>query len=107
MTLPSGYERPIGTTQSLRPRGLTRMFVDHRLLKIPSYDIEVVSDSTGKPDKRVNHVEIHPVEWDAMLVFAAQKTKIPPVKIPIINILDVSVISEKKGTFRKKEDLML
>jgi hypothetical protein len=49
------------------------MFVDHRLLKIPSYNIEVVSDSTGKPDKRVNHVKIHPVEWDAMLVFAAQK----------------------------------
>jgi ribosomal protein L40E len=104
MTLPSGYERP---TISLRPQGLLRMIIDWRLLKIPIYKIELVSDSFGKPDKRVNVVEIHPVEWNSDIVFVALKTKVPPVEIPVSNITDVSVISEKKGTFRKKEDLML
>jgi hypothetical protein len=69
-----GYEGPIiGMTLSLRPKGLTRMIVDQRLLKIPFYKIEVVSDSTGKPDKRVNHVEIHPVEWDALIITGCHK----------------------------------
>jgi hypothetical protein len=104
MTLPRGYEGPIGMTLSLRPKGLTRMLVDQRLLKIPFCAIEVVSDSTGKPDKRLSQVEIHPVEWDALMVFSGPKTK--PIGIPITNIT-VSVVSGAKGTFRKKEDRML
>jgi hypothetical protein len=97
MTLPTDYERPMGSTISLRPNGLTRMIVDWRLLKIPFYKIELVSDSFGKPDKRVNLVEIHPVEWDAKIVFVALKTKICPVGIPVTNITDISVISETTG----------
>jgi hypothetical protein len=107
MTIPSGYDRPIGSTQRVRPGGLLRMIVDWRLLKIPFYKIELVSNSFGKPDKRVNYVEVHPVEWDAQIVFAALKTKIPPVGIPVTSIVDISAISETKGLFRKKEDRML
>jgi ribosomal protein L40E len=107
MTLPKGYEGQLGSIKSRRPSGLTRMIVDRRLLVIPFCRIEMVSDSMGKPDKRVDHVEIHPVEWDAKIVFAATKARIRPVGLPITTITDVSVASETKGTFRKKEDLML
>jgi hypothetical protein len=107
MTIPSGYERPSGSTQRVRPEGLLRTIVDWRLLRIPFYKIEVVSYSFGKPDKRVNHAEIHPVEWDAQIVFAAPKTQVPLVGIPVTSIIDISVISETKGLFRKKEDHML
>lgn len=94
-------------TKSLRPRGLTRMIVDRRLLAIPFYRMEMVSDSTGRPDKRANHVEIHPVEWDAKIVFAAVKSPVKPVGIPITNFVNISTVSETKGTFRRQEDLML
>jgi ribosomal protein L40E len=107
MALPDNYERSIGITQSLRPKDAIRMIVERRLLKIPFYKIEMISNSFGNPNKKVNHVEIHPIEWDSLVVFAALKTKIPPVGIPIKNITDVSIISEAKGLFRKKDDLML
>ncbi len=83
------------------------MILDWRLLRIPFYKIELVSNSFGKPDKRINHAEIHPVQWEAQIVLAALKTNIPLVRIPVSSIIDISVISETKGLFRKKEDHML
>jgi hypothetical protein len=107
MTLPKDSQKPLEVAKSRRPKGLTRMIVDKRLVVIPFYKIEMVSDSRGKPATWINDVEIHPVEWDAKIVFKALKAPVKPVGIPITNIIDVSIVSETKGTFRKKEDLML
>lgn len=61
MTLPKGYGRSADTRKGLRPSSheLSSPVVDWYMLKIPVYIAEVVSDSTGKPDKRVKNVPRH------------------------------------------------
>jgi hypothetical protein len=71
------------------------------MLKIPIYKTELVSDSTGRPDKRVKNVEIHPIEWDSQIVFTSGRTT---AVIPIAQVHDVSVVSSHKGIIKKKED---
>ena len=62
MTLPKGYGRSADTRRGLRPsvRELSSPVVDWKMLKIPVYRGEVVADSTGRPDRKVKNVEIHP-----------------------------------------------
>ncbi len=77
------------------------------MLIIPSYEIEIVQDSTHKPNKKVKQVELHPVEWDAQLVFKVDNKGKQDAIVPIANILDIQEISETKGRIKKKEDLMV
>lgn len=81
---------------------LSRPVVDWKMLKIPIYRAEVVSDSTGRPDKKVRNIEIHPIEWDAQIVLSGGRTI---ATLPIDQVLDVSVVSRPKGIIKKKEDL--
>ena len=63
---------------------------------------EVVADSTGRPDRKVKNVEIHPIEWDARIVLSGGR---PIATLPIDQVRDVSVVSRPKGIIKKKEDL--
>ena len=104
MTLPKGYGRSADTKRGLRPSAqeLSSPVVDWKMLKIAVYRAEVVSDSTGKPDKKVKNVEIHPIEWDAQIVLSGGHAI---ATLPIDQVHDVSVVSRPKGIIKKKEDL--
>jgi hypothetical protein len=64
MTLPKGNGRSAYTRRGLRPSAqeLSSPVVGWKMLKIPVYRGEVVADSTGRPDRKVKKVEIHPIE---------------------------------------------
>jgi hypothetical protein len=77
------------------------------LLRIPVYRIEVVQSSLGAFDrKNIEQVEVHPIESIAHLVFWDKKKK-NVLQIPITNISEMTVVSEKMGKIRKKEDSMV
>lgn len=104
MTLPKGYVRSLDIRNGLRPppQELSNPVVDWNVLKIPVYRAEVVSDSTGRPNKKVKNIEIHPTEWDAQIVLSGGRAI---ATLPIDQIRDVSVVSKPKGIIKKKEDL--
>lgn len=104
MTMPKGYGSFEDTRKGLRPspQEVSSPVVDWKMLKIPVYRAEVVSDSTGKPDKKVKNVEIHPIEWDGQIVLSGGRAI---ATLPIDQVRDVSVISRPKGIIKKKEDL--
>jgi ribosomal protein L40E len=77
------------------------------LLRIPVYRLEVVQSSIRSVDrKNIEQVEVHPIESIANLVFWDKKKK-NVLQIPIADILETTVVSDKIGKIRKKEDLMV
>ncbi|HZD82259.1 MAG TPA: zinc ribbon domain-containing protein [Nitrososphaeraceae archaeon] len=113
MTLPKGYHKPVDITKRLRPpqEQVSRLMVDRKMLQIPLYEIEGIENiTTGQIDKKVKYLELHPVEWDAQIVFGykyAYNDSKQPFGFYIGNILDIYVTSESKGMIKKKEDLMV
>jgi hypothetical protein len=77
------------------------------LLRLPVYGVEVVECSVDSIDrKNVEKVEVYPIESFAHLAFWDKKKK-NTLQIPVVNITDTTVISEKIGRIKKKEDLMI
>lgn len=82
----------------LRPSS-QRPLTPLNLLRIPVYQVEVVQSSIDSVDKKnVEQVEVHPIESIACLVFWDKKKK-NVLQIPIVNITDTIVVSEKGNGF--------
>ena len=86
---------------------LSHTMVDVKLLQhdIPSFKIKVVNDSTGNPATNIRHVEVHPVEWDAQIVFSADNKK-PSALVPINNVVDLYNVDKStvKLSFHGRND---
>src|SRR5690348_10981720 len=61
------------SSSSVRPPAeiLSRPMVDPKLLSnnIPSFKVKIIADSTGKSPKSIKGIVVHPIEWDAKIVF--------------------------------------
>jgi hypothetical protein len=109
MTQPTDYENSLHPTKPLRPSAqiLSSPLTPLNLLRIPTYQMKVVQASVSLVGKKnLELVEVYPIESSASLVFSDKKKK-GTVQIPIANISDIGVVSEKKGRIRKQEDLMI
>jgi hypothetical protein len=84
------------------------------MLDTHNYEIEVVDFSSGSNNenttefKNLKKIELHPLEWDGLIVlYNPKKDKEQRLEIPVGNITDIQLISEKKGHIIKKENLMV
>jgi uncharacterized membrane protein YcaP (DUF421 family) len=83
------------------------------MLVTHSYEIEIVDSSLGSTNKNASEfknlrqIELHPLEWDGLIVLSNPKKDKERIEIPVGNIIDTQVISERKGHIIKKEDLMI
>jgi double zinc ribbon protein len=82
-------------------------------LEMHTYKIEIV-DFTLAPNieypvdfRNLRQIELHPIEWDGLIVLSNPKNKKERIEIPSGNIVDTQTISEAKGHVIKKEDLMI
>ena len=110
MADPIEHESSIEPRKSLRPSShlLSRPLpVPDKLLRIPSYQIEVTQTSVGSINKgHLKMIEIYPPESIASLILSDSKRK-ETFQIPVTNISDIQVISEVKGRKKKGENLMI
>jgi len=90
-----------------------RPMISPKMLEMPSYEIEIVDFSSGFPNRsaaeirNLRHIELHPLEWDGLIVLSNPKEAQEQIEIPVGNIIDIQLISETKGHIMKKEDLMI
>ncbi|MGA9845721.1 MAG: zinc ribbon domain-containing protein [Nitrososphaeraceae archaeon] len=105
--MPDGYASPASAQKVLRPSTelLSRPIIDANMLALLFYKVEF-SEWDGRPNNSIRHVEIHPPEWNAWVVFSDKQSK-NGIGFPVTNILDIKVISAIQGTIIKKQDLML
>lgn len=94
--------------QSLRP------MISPNYLETHNYEMEIVDFSSGSNNqnaievKNLKKIELHPLEWDGLVVlYNPKKDKELRIEIPVGNITDIQLISEKKGHIIKKENLMI
>jgi hypothetical protein len=88
--------------------------VSPNMLDMHNYEIEVVDFRLGSSNKyatefkNLKRIELHPLEWDGLIVLCnPKKDKEQRIEIPIGNIADIQRISERKGHIIKKENLMI
>lgn len=72
------------------------------LLEIPDYKIEFVFGNKDKSYRKINMMEVRPIELDAAILFYNKRNKKGPL-LPISLISDIKRISHYKGVFNKKE----
>ena len=100
----------------LRPtlRQTLRPMVSPNYLETHNSEIEIVDFSSGSTNENANEsknlkrIELHPLEWDGLIVlYNPKKDKEQRIEIPVGNVTDIQLISEKKGHIIKKENLMV
>ena len=99
----------------LRPtlEQLSRPMVSPTKLETHTYEIEIVDFSSASTNKvavefrNLKKIELHPIEWDGLIVLSNPKKDKERIDISVGNIIDIQTISEMKGHVMKKEDLMI
>jgi hypothetical protein len=76
------------------------------LLEIPKYKIEFVLGTDDKSHNELDTMEVRPIELDASILFYNSKSKEGPL-LPILSIIDIKVVSQTRGIFRKREESMV
>jgi double zinc ribbon protein len=109
MVFPKESGKHDGFNSILNPntKGLpSKPIIGPSLLEIPTYKIELVLGTDDKSSNESDTMEVRPIELDASILFYNSKSKEGPL-LPISSITDIKVITQTRGIFRKREELMV
>jgi hypothetical protein len=81
--------------------------VAEKMLRIPLYQMKIFHTSISSINRgHFDQIEVYPIESTASLVLSEKKRK-HVLQIPIANISDINVVSEKIGRIKRVENLMV